>query len=120
MQVGVIGSRGLNIDNLEDYLPRNTTAIVSGGAIGIDSSAARFARRLGIKLIVFRPDYEHFGCSAPLRRNIEIIENSDIVLAFWDRKSRGTAFVISKCEEKNVPVKIFVPNEDGLFIPLEK
>ena len=120
MQVGVIGSRGLNIDNLEDYLPKNTTAIISGGAIGIDSCAARFARHYGLKLIVFRPNYEHFGRSAPLRRNIEIIENSDIVLAFWDRKSRGTAFVISKCEEKNMPIKVFVPDENGLFVPFEK
>lgn len=120
MQVGVIGSRGLTINNLEDYLPKNTTAIVSGGARGIDSSAAAFARLSGIKLIVFRPNYEVFGRSAPLKRNIEIIENSDIVLAFWDRQSRGTAFVIRKCKEKNVPVKIFVQSEDGLFIPFEK
>lgn len=27
MKVGVIGSRGLTVDNLEQYLPENTTEI---------------------------------------------------------------------------------------------
>lgn len=36
MKVAVIGSRNLTVDNLGDYLPSETTEIVSGGAIGID------------------------------------------------------------------------------------
>ena len=32
MRVAVIGSRNLRIDDLEKYLPENTTEIVSGGA----------------------------------------------------------------------------------------
>ena len=47
--------------------------------------------------------------SAPLKRNISIIEHADLVLAFWDGQSRGTAFVIRKCREMNVPVKVFQP-----------
>ncbi len=37
MKVAVIGSRGLRVDNLEKYLPKETTEIVSGGARGIDT-----------------------------------------------------------------------------------
>lgn len=32
MKVAVIGSRGLTISNLGDYLPCDTTEIISGGA----------------------------------------------------------------------------------------
>ncbi len=34
MRVAVIGSRKLKIEHLERYLPKETTEIVSGGAIG--------------------------------------------------------------------------------------
>ena len=34
MKVAVIGSRGLLVENLGDYLPEGTTEIVSGGAAG--------------------------------------------------------------------------------------
>lgn len=104
MRVAVIGSRGLSIENLEDYLPENVSEIVSGGARGVDTSARRFAQTHGIKLTEFLPDYEKYGRSAPLKRNITIIENADMVLAFWDGKSRGTKFVIDNCKKRNIPV----------------
>ena len=34
MKVAVIGSRNLSVENLGDYLPDDTTEIVSGGAKG--------------------------------------------------------------------------------------
>ena len=42
MKVAVIGSRGLTVNDLGKYLPPDTTEIVSGGAKGIDTCAARF------------------------------------------------------------------------------
>lgn len=107
MKVAVIGSRGLSIKNLGDYLPSETTEIVSGGAVGVDTSAAEYAIAHDIKLTKFLPDYKKFGRVAPLKRNVEIIEYADMVLAFWDGKSRGTKFVIDKCGELGVPVKVF-------------
>lgn len=97
MKVAVIGSRGLSISNLEAYLPEDTTEIISGGARGVDTSARNYALSHGIKLTEFLPEYETYGRSAPLKRNITIIENADLVMAFWDGKSRGTKFVIDNC-----------------------
>ena len=48
MRVAVIGSRGLLVDDLEDYLPEETTEIISGGARGVDASAKAFALQLGL------------------------------------------------------------------------
>lgn len=108
MKVAVIGSRNLAVKNLEKYLPEGTTEIVSGGARGIDSCAKNYANTNGIPLKEFLPNYDEFGRSAPLLRNLEIIDYADIVLAFWDGKSRGTKFVIDKCRAKGKPVSIFV------------
>lgn len=46
---------------------------------------------------------------APLKRNDKIIGYADMVLAFWDGKSRGSAYIIKKCREMNVPRKILKP-----------
>ncbi|MBC8530446.1 hypothetical protein H8696_01120 [Christensenellaceae bacterium NSJ-53] len=108
MRVAVIGSRGLSVPNLEQYLPEGTGEIVSGGARGVDASARRFALAHAIKLTEFLPEYSKYGRGAPLRRNITIIEHADLVLAFWDGRSRGTRFVIDKCHAMNVPVRIFL------------
>lgn len=108
MKVAVIGSRGLSVSNLGRYLPENTTEIVSGGAKGVDTSAREYALSHGIKLTDFLPEYTKYGRSAPLKRNITIIEYSDIVLAFWDGKSRGTKFVIDNCRKLGVEVRVYI------------
>ena len=112
MKVAVIGSRGLRVDNLENYLPEGAAEIVSGGARGIDTCARSYALAHGLKLSQFLPEYERYGRSAPLRRNITIIEYADLVLAFWDGKSRGTKFVIDNCKKRNIPVVVHLLTTD--------
>lgn len=108
MRVAVIGSRGLTVPDLGKYLPEDVTEIVSGGARGVDTSAAQYAREHGIPLVEFLPEYELYGRGAPLRRNITIIEHADVVLAFWDGSSRGTQFVINECRKRGIPARIFL------------
>lgn len=109
MKVAVVGSRALCVADLGKYLPEGTTEIVSGGARGVDTSARAYALSHGIKLTEFLPGYDKYGRSAPLKRNITIIEHADLVLAFWDGSSRGTKFVIDNCKQMGVPVKVFIP-----------
>ena len=110
MRVAVIGSRGLTVPDLERYLPEGVTEIVSGGARGVDTSAARYARTHGLLLTEFLPEYNLYGRGAPLRRNITIIEHADVVLAFWDGTSRGTKYVIDECRKRGIPVQVFTPH----------
>ena len=107
MKTAVIGSRGITVSNLEKYLPEGTDEIVSGGARGVDTCARRYAEKAGLKLTEFLPEYEKYGRRAPILRNIQIIDYSDIVLAFWDGKSRGTAFVINRCRVKGRMIKVY-------------
>ena len=108
MKTAVIGSRTLTIENLGDYLPAGTTEIVSGGAKGIDSCARSYALANQLKLREFLPDYQRYGRGAPLKRNLQIIEYADCVLAFWDGKSHGTRFVIEQCKKNSIPVKVIM------------
>ena len=112
MKVAVIGSRSITNFDLAEFLPKDTTEIVSGGASGVDTVAQKYADKTGIPIKVFRPKYELYpGKRAPLERNLEIIDYADLVLAFWDGKSRGTKFVIENCKKMGKPVKIFLPDE---------
>lgn len=107
MRVAVIGSRGLKINHLEQFLPKETTEIISGGAKGVDTSAKEYALATGLKLTEFLPEYTRYRRAAPLKRNIAIIENADLVLAFWDGASAGTKFVIEYCRKHNIPIRVF-------------
>ena len=108
MKVAVIGSRNIQIENLSKYLPRETTEIVSGGAKGVDTSAREYALANSIKLTEFLPEYSKFKRAAPLKRNLQIIEYADIVIAFWDGKSKGTKFVIDNCDKIGKKVTVII------------
>ena len=106
MKIAIIGSREIDNINLDKHLPPDCDEIVSGGARGVDTLAANYAKEHGIKLTVFRPDYDRFGKSAPIIRNRTIVDYSDAVIAFWDGCSHGTFFVIDYAKKTNTPCKI--------------
>lgn len=113
MKVAIIGSRSLDIHIPRSCIPENTTLIISGGAQGIDKSARDFAYDHHIKIIEILPEYNLYGKRAPLKRNDYIIDNADMVVAFWDGKSSGTGYVVSRCRRLGKRVVVYLVNEDG-------
>lgn len=114
MRIAIIGSRGLKVNNIGKYLPNGVTEIVSGGAKGIDSCAAEYARENEIPLVEFLPEYSLYGKVAPLKRNEQIAKYADEGIAFWDGASRGTKYTINifqKLGKKIKIVKISFDNE---------
>jgi hypothetical protein len=107
MKLAIIGSRNIkdvNIDKYVDFVPE---CVISGGAMGVDSIAEKWAKDKGIRTLIFLPDYKRFGRGAPLKRNVTIVENADIVVAFWDGKSRGTKYTIDMAHTMGKKVKVF-------------
>ncbi len=107
MKVAVVGSRTINAD-ISAYMPEGIDEIITGGAEGIDSSAERFADRKFISKHIIRPDYEKNGKSAPIIRDKRIVELADLVVAFWDGESSGTAFTVKYARKIGKPVKIWM------------
>lgn len=109
MQVAIVGSRNpgdLTVEKLIEMIPLNCTRLISGGADGVDQLARQAAEALGIPLTEYLPDYSRYGRRAPLMRNSQIIEHADLVLAFWDMSSHGTAHTITECIRRRIPVKV--------------
>ena len=106
MKIAIIGSRSIKKIDIENYLGDNVDEIVSGGAKGVDSIAADFAKSKGIKLVEFLPEYEKYGRAAPIKRNEQIVKYADECLAFWDGNSKGTGHTVRMFEKagKNVTV----------------
>ena len=106
MRIAIIGSRSLNVENLGDYLPSDVSEIVSGGAKGIDSQAAEYARQNGLTLTEFLPDYARYGRGAPLKRNEQMVDMADTVLVIWDGHSKGTQYTVKYAEKKHKPLTV--------------
>ena len=81
--------------------------IVSGGATGADSLAERYAREHAIPFKVYPANWAKFGRSAGYRRNKQIVDDADYVVAFWDYKSSGTKHTITIAREQKINGKIF-------------
>lgn len=115
MKLAVVGSRDfLDYGWMEQCLLRafdmgDVEAVISGGARGADSLAARFAREHGLPLIVFHADWERHGRRAGPIRNSEIVRNADVLAAFWDGASRGTGDAVAKARAAGKEVHIFPP-----------
>ena len=109
MKLAIVGSRRfrnytLMREILDPYLEQ-IDHIISGGAMGADRFAQRYAEDHGIPITIYYPKYE-YGRSAPLLRNITIAENCDRMIAFAYPDSSGTRHVISLAREKGKEVVV--------------
>jgi predicted Rossmann fold nucleotide-binding protein DprA/Smf involved in DNA uptake len=113
-RVAVIGSRTFqDKDRLYKILDKNKNKIkmiVSGGAAGADSLANEWAKERGFPCLIFYPKWKtedgQHDRGAGFRRNFNIIQTADVVLAFWDKVSRGTKNSIEIAEKLGKPVKV--------------
>lgn len=117
MNIAVVGSRTFNDykkmkEVLSSYTDKNTT-IVSGGARGADRLAEKYAEEKNLPTKIFIPDWDGLGKKAGFIRNEIIVENSDMVIAFWDGQSRGTKHTIELAKKMNKKVVVFIYANDN-------
>lgn len=60
MKAAVIGSRNIAMD-LSKYISEGTTAIIIGGAKGIDICAANYVRENGLELVYYLSTFKLYG-----------------------------------------------------------
>lgn len=113
MKIGIVGSRTFNdYDKLLETMSLFNEAhclfdtIVSGGAKGADSAGEAWGKYWNIKIEKYLPDWDKHGKAAGFIRNQQIVDNSDMIVAFWDGESRGTADTIEKAKKAKKPTFI--------------
>ena len=117
MKVVVCGSRTIGnryavYSAIEDS-GFTVSEIVHGDASGPDSIAGGWARSRGIPVKIYHADWESYGRAAGPKRNMEMAEYCDAVVAVWDGKSRGTKNMIYQAEQVNKPVHIVIYDKEN-------
>ena len=108
MRVAVVGSRAFrNFDLLCSVLDHHcVTEVISGGAMGADTLAEAYANQRNLPKLIFPAEWNKYGKAAGYRRNIDIVKNSDKIVAFWDGESKGTWHTITLAKKFKKPYHI--------------
>lgn len=75
------------------------SVVISGGAKGADTIAQYWARKAGLPFVLFKP-YHLIDKTVSYHpryfftRNKQIVDNSELVVAFWNGESSGTRHAI--------------------------
>ena len=80
--------------------------IVSGCARGADTLGMRYASENILDIEEYPADWDKYGKKAGYMRNVEMAENADALIAFWDGKSKGTKHMIDIAKERNLPIRV--------------
>ena len=93
----ICGSRSINQLNISRYIKNigKIQKIVTGGCRGVDTIADSWAKANNLETIVYKPNYKVYGKRAPLVRDEEMVEFADVVIAFYDGKSKGTLYTVN-------------------------
>ena len=91
---------------LREKRKANNIIIVSGHARGADTLGEKYAQDEGFALEIYPAQWKKLGKQAGYRRNEQMAEVADALIAFWDGSSKGTKHMIDIMNEKNLLVRV--------------
>ena len=85
----IAGSRGARESDVVYALTHcpwidEVTSVMSGTAHGADRFGEKYAESKGINVIRFPAEWDIYGMGAGPRRNKEMAQNADCLVAIWD------------------------------------
>ena len=114
IKVIIAGTRDFNDysflkKNLDYFLqginPNNEEIeIVSGNARGADKLGERYAKEHNLPVKLFPANWDKYGKRAGYLRNQEMANYADVLIAFWDEKSKGTKHMIDIAKKQGLTV----------------
>ena len=114
MKVIIAGSRTFNnysllkekLDFLFSKRNNDEITIISGTANGADKLGERYANENSISIKRYPANWDLYGKSAGYKRNIQMADNADALIVFWDGKSKGTNHMINIAKQKNLKIRV--------------
>jgi predicted Rossmann fold nucleotide-binding protein DprA/Smf involved in DNA uptake len=112
MRVLIAGSRDYpRLDQVRKYvaeMPEDWT-VIHGGARGVDRTAGDAAEARGLGIEEHPADWETYGRTAGFVRNAAMVGRADLVVVFWDGKSRGSWNTIERARQLGKPFVVVFP-----------
>ena len=93
-------------DCLLEKSKKTKIVILSGHCSGTDMMAENYAKEKGYELKIFPARWSKYGTAAGPKRNKEMVEMADEVIAFWDYNSAGTKTLIEYAKKLNRNISI--------------
>ena len=112
-RVIIAGSRGFDdyqtLSESCDFFLKNkeNVVIISGHAVGADQLGERYANERGYPLEVYPADWKTYGKSAGFKRNEQMGDIANALIAFWDGESHGTKHMIEYARSKGLKIRIY-------------
>lgn len=94
-----------SMDYFLSKIKRNIV-IVCGAARGADTLGARYAEECGYEVRYYPADWKSNGKSAGFIRNLEMAQNADALVAFWNGQSSGTKHMIETARKYRLLIRI--------------
>ena len=95
-----------NVDYfLQGINPNNEEIeIVSDNTICADKLGERYAKEHNLPVKLFPANWDKYGKRAGYLRNQEMANYADMLIAFWDEKSKGTKHMIDIAKKQDLTV----------------
>lgn len=121
MKIIIAGGRDFdNYEILKEYMDHaisllgsSKVTIISGAARGADSLGELYAEENNFDIERFPAEWEKYGKGAGFKRNNQMADHADALIAFWDGESRGTQHMINTAKKKQIQVRVVKYNNDA-------
>jgi predicted Rossmann fold nucleotide-binding protein DprA/Smf involved in DNA uptake len=112
MRVAIVGSRRYSepsrVSEYVNALPPRAS-IITGSASGVDAAATKAARAKGIPVQVMAASFDEMAdASRSAARNQRLVDACDVLVAFWDGRSKGTRGTVERALDAGKEVHVFV------------
>lgn len=110
-RVGVVGYRYYNnyeiVKNVLDQFNSNKPIdlIISGGCVGVDTLAERYAKEHNIPIKIFLPNL-NYGIKGFAIRDQQIVNLATDIIAFPSHKGKGTQITINMAQKKSINTQV--------------
>lgn len=118
MKTIIAGSRQISdYAMVEDAISQcawRPTVVISGAARGVDTLGERWAEDNGVPVERFPADWGKHGKSAGYKRNLEMVDHAEALIAIWDGESRGTKHMIDIARRAGLKVHVEMVDKAGM------
>lgn len=91
---------------LSELIKSYEIIILSGGCSGADMLGERYAEERNMRIERYPAQWDLYGKYAGPKRNMEMAENCDYIICFWDGKSKGTKSLIEIAKNLKRPLRV--------------
>ena len=94
--------------DISSFIPDTTKVILFDGSKKIHNLIQEYTEKRLIPKLIYKPNYRRYGISGPKKRDEELVNNADMVVALWNGKSKKIKHIIDYARKEGKDIKIII------------